>query len=57
MLDYAANGVRYWPRSELQASLVKTQEDMRNDPEAQVRRLLGGPLATVDGLHANPSET
>jgi hypothetical protein len=57
MLDYAANGVRYWPRSELQASLVKTQEDMRNDPEAQVRRLLGGPLATVDGFFESATET
>lgn len=50
MLDYAANGVRYWPLADLQASLVRTQEAMGNDSEAEVRRLLDDPGATLEGF-------
>lgn len=48
MLDYAANGVRYWPLGDLRASLIKTQEEIGNDPETEVRRLLDDPNVTVD---------
>lgn len=56
MLDYAANGVRYWPTAELQASLVKTQEAMGNDPEAEVRRLLGDPSATLEAFFTSMAD-
>lgn len=48
MLDYAANGVRYWPLGDLRSSLMNTQKEMGHDPEAEVRRLLDDPTATVD---------
>lgn len=50
MLDYAANGVRYWPLGDLRSSLIRTQEEMGKDPEAEVRRLLADPNATIDDL-------
>ncbi|HET9500582.1 MAG TPA: hypothetical protein VFO98_09990 [Marmoricola sp.] len=53
MLDYAANGVRYWPLGDLRASLIRTQEDLGNDPEAEVRRLLDDPNATIDDFFAS----
>jgi len=56
MLDYAANGVRYWPTAELQASLIKTHEAMGNDPEAEVRRLLGDPSATLEAFFTSMAD-
>lgn len=56
MLDYAANGVRYWPMTDLRASLIKTQEAMGNDPEAEVRRLLDDPGATLDGFFSSMAD-
>jgi hypothetical protein len=52
MLDYAANGVRYWPLDDLRASLIKTQEGMRKNPETEVRKLLSDPVASIDDFFA-----
>lgn len=39
MLDYAANGVRYWPVASLQAAFESTQGELGNDPGETVASL------------------
>jgi hypothetical protein len=41
MLDYAANGVKYWPIDKLKASFERTCELSGTDPDARVRELIG----------------
>ncbi len=52
MLDYAANGVRYWPAASLQAAFVATQEAVGADPAASVAELRQDPDCTVDSFFA-----
>lgn len=39
MLDYAANGVRYWPVEALRVAYETTQREMGYDPEERLREL------------------
>ena len=41
MLDYAANGVKYWPIDALRAHFVRTCEDAGVDPDEKVAELIG----------------
>lgn len=52
MLDYAANGVRYWPIADLRAAFVQTQEELGTDADAEVQILMGDQAATVDEFFA-----
>lgn len=52
MLDYAANGVRYWPASELQAAYEATQASLGHDPLEGVVRLTEDPEALVEPFFA-----
>jgi hypothetical protein len=47
MLDYAANGVRYWPAESLQLAFVQTQEQLGRDPQAEIQRLCLDETMTV----------
>jgi hypothetical protein len=48
MLDYAANGVRYWPIDDLRLAYSATQESLGNDPEEAIRELCGDLAVTVE---------
>lgn len=48
MLDYAANGVRYWPVSDLRTAFHVTQAGFGLDPASVVADLCGEPEVTVD---------
>jgi hypothetical protein len=48
MLDYAANGVRYWPPSELRAAFEATQEALDANPEVQVQDLCNDSSLSLD---------
>ena len=48
MLDYAANGVRYWPAGELRRAYEDTQSHFEKDPEAEVQTLCVDPDLTLD---------
>lgn len=50
MLDYAANGVRYWPAADLLAAYEGTQRGLGNDPLEGVVGLTEDPEATVEAF-------
>lgn len=51
MMDYAANGVRYWPVERLRSAFAATQkEEQGRDPEAAVVELTQDPTETVEGF-------
>lgn len=50
MLDYAANGVRFWPASALQAAFESTQQAAGSDPAMAVAELRGSALGTVEAF-------
>lgn len=51
MLDYAANGVLYWPVDRLRESFTRTQSKIFEiDPDTAVRDLLGDPESTVESF-------
>ena len=50
MLDYAANGVRYWPVETLQVAFESTQRALGKDPEVEVAGLCAEPDLTVEGF-------
>ena len=52
MLDYAANGVRYWPAADLQAAFMSTQEAAGTDPVTAITELRDDPTSTVEGFFA-----
>lgn len=43
MLDYAANGVRYWPVDSLRAAFEATQQELGNDPTEVLAHLCQDP--------------
>ena len=47
MLDYAANGVRYWPVEQLKARFERTCQELGRSPEEEVSELHAGD---VDGF-------
>jgi hypothetical protein len=52
MLDYAANGVRYWPAASLQSAFTATQEACGADPATSVAELRNDPDCTVEHFFA-----
>ena len=42
MLDYAANGVRYWPVADLRSAFEATQRAVGRDPEEEIAELTNG---------------
>jgi hypothetical protein len=52
MLDYAANGVRYWPAADLQLAYEFTQNALGQDPLAGVVTLTEDPEESVDSFFA-----
>jgi len=50
MLDYAANGVRFWPAATLQAAFESTQQAVGADPAEAVAELRGGPPTSVEAF-------
>ncbi|NCD16194.1 MAG: hypothetical protein EOL91_02575 [Actinobacteria bacterium] len=53
MLDYAANGVRYWPATSLQSAFTATQEATGADPATSIAGLRDDPACTVDAFFAD----
>jgi hypothetical protein len=52
MLNYAANGVRYWPLADLRTAFLETQAALGNSADDQVRTLCEDPSLTVDVFFA-----
>jgi hypothetical protein len=52
MLDYAANGVRYWPLAELRVAFEQTQKELGREAGATVRELCDDPDTAVDEFFA-----
>ncbi|WP_156080948.1 hypothetical protein [Microbispora rosea] len=52
MLDYAANGVLYWPVHNLQALFEQTQRESGHDPQGMVAQLCGDDTVTVETFFA-----
>jgi hypothetical protein len=50
MLDYAANGVRYWPVDDLRAAFQTSQQALGHDPAEAIAALCGDPDMTVDSF-------
>ncbi|NLE19165.1 MAG: hypothetical protein GX632_11625 [Propioniciclava sp.] len=48
MLDYAANGVRYWPVDQLRSAFDATQNDAGRAPEEEIAALTLNPDLTLD---------
>lgn len=48
MLDYAANGVRYWPAERLQSDYLESCRRAGVDPEAAISTLTADPAMTVE---------
>jgi len=48
MLDYAANGVRYWPLDRLQGAFEATQRDRGDDPQDALWELCQNRSVSVD---------
>jgi len=48
LLDYAANGVRYWPLSDLRASFEATQRRLGREPLDVMSELCADNLTTID---------
>ncbi len=56
MLDYAANGVRYWPTESLRAAFEATQVGLGNEPRDSVVALTGKVDATIDEFFARVAD-
>jgi len=56
MLDYAANGVRYWPAENLRLSFEQTQAEVGRDPEEAIHDLCRDPAITVEGFFAQVAD-
>lgn len=52
MLDYAANGVRYWPVDDLRTSFESTQRGFERDPEEQIAQLTQDAGVGIDEFFA-----
>lgn len=52
MLDYAANGVRYWPIESLERAFDDTQRDLGNDPAETIASLCDDHEMTVSEFFA-----
>lgn len=50
MLDYAANGVRFWPATTLQAAFESTQQAAGSDPATAVAKLRGVHSTTLEAF-------
>lgn len=50
MLDYAANGVRFWPAAALQAAFEATQRAAESDPLAAVTSLRDVPPSSLESF-------
>jgi hypothetical protein len=48
MLDYAANGVRYWPAADLRSAFEATQRAQGRDPEQEIEGLTMGEGGGLD---------
>lgn len=48
MLDYAANGVRYWPANDLRTAFEATQTGLGRDPQQEVVELTQSGTASVE---------
>lgn len=53
MLDYAANGVRYWPAASLQSAFTATQAANGSDPATSVAELRRDAAGTVEDFFAD----
>ncbi|MEV7806019.1 hypothetical protein AB0O28_24030 [Microbispora sp. NPDC088329] len=56
MLDYAANGVRYWPLQDLRVHFEQTQRDVGQDPQDAISRLCGDAMITVEEFFTKVAE-
>jgi len=52
MLDYAANGVRYWPVESLRLAFETTQSTLGNDPLGTLAELTEDPEPTIEEFFA-----
>ena len=52
MLDYAANGVRYWPPTDLRAAFEATQREAGRDPGKEITQLTGNSAVGVEEFFA-----
>lgn len=50
MLDYAANGVRYWPIGDLQLAYESTQRELGRDPGEVIHELCGDRSLSVEAF-------
>ena len=50
MLDYAANGVRFWPAATLQAAFEATQHDIGSDPVTAIAELRRSTTTSVEAF-------
>jgi hypothetical protein len=48
MLDYAANGVRYWPANDLRAAFETTQSGLGRDPQQEIAQLIQSSDASIE---------
>lgn len=48
MLDYAANGVRYWPANDLRAAFETTQTGLGRDPQQEIAELTQSSDASIE---------
>ncbi|MFF3672230.1 hypothetical protein [Microtetraspora malaysiensis] len=56
MLDYAANGVRYWPSQDLRVHFEQTQREAGQDPQELISQLCGDEMVTVEEFFAKVAE-
>lgn len=56
MLDYAANGVLYWPVDKLRETFTATQRSLGIDPDAAVQELTGDHEDNVEAFFARVFE-
>ena len=56
MLDYAANGVRYWPIEDLRAAFEVTQRNAGIDPQEAVEALCEDSEISVEGFFGRVSD-
>jgi hypothetical protein len=56
MLDYAANGVRYWPLPDLRAAFEATQRELGREPVETVAELCENPQTTLDEFFARVAD-
>lgn len=56
MLDYAANGVRYWPIVELRAAFEATQRELGREPEEEIAALTNESGVGIDEFFTNVAD-